>query len=255
MARVAQRVLNDPQGRHHPHFLGAVVVQQLQNPLGTMQERTIIDGQQRLTTLQLLLDALHAELRAVGAEQSAMRIETLVKNPEAFWERPEDRYKVWPTNRDRPAFNAVMGSEPPLAYDTLKHGSSRMVQAHAYFAGRAREWLQVAPEDTQRRAGALERVVREFMQMVVIDLTADENAQEIFETLNARGAQLTAADLIKNFVFQRLTESGVDVEAAYEEYWKEFDRRRRRALLHALRRRAGCRRQQPERLVVLARRP
>ena len=59
--------------------------------------------------------------------------------------------------------------------------------------------------------------------MVVIDLTADENAQEIFETLNARGAQLTAADLIKNFIFQRLTESGVDVEAAYEQYWKEFE--------------------------------
>lgn len=61
------------------------------------------------------------------------------------------------------------------------------------------------------------------MQMVVIDLTADENAQEIFETLNARGAQLTAADLIKNFVFQRLTELGVNVEAAYERYWKEFE--------------------------------
>ncbi len=59
--------------------------------------------------------------------------------------------------------------------------------------------------------------------MVAIDLTADENAQEIFETLNARGAQLTAADLMKNFIFQRLTESGVDVEAAYEEHWKEFE--------------------------------
>ena len=48
--------------------------------------------------------------------------------------------------------------------------------------------------------------------MVVIDLAADENAQEIFETLNASGAQLTAADLIKNFVFQRLLDSGADVE-------------------------------------------
>ena len=59
--------------------------------------------------------------------------------------------------------------------------------------------------------------------MVVIDLAADENAQEIFETLNARGAQLTAADLIKNFIFQRLLESGADVEDAYERYWKEFE--------------------------------
>jgi GNAT superfamily N-acetyltransferase len=59
--------------------------------------------------------------------------------------------------------------------------------------------------------------------MVVIDLAADENAQEIFETLNARGAQLTAADLIKNFVFQRLLETGTNVEDAYQNNWKEFE--------------------------------
>lgn len=221
--RVAQRLLTDAHARHQPHFLGAVVLQQLQNPSGTMQERTIIDGQQRLTTLQLLLDALHAELLAVGAEQPAMRVETLVMNAPPFWERPEDRFKVWPTNRDRAAFNAVMAADPPLAYDALEHRTSRMVQAHQFFAERAREWLAADMEKVQPRAAAIERTVRELMQMVVIDLAADENAQEIFETLNARGAQLTAADLIKNFIFQRLTESGVDVEAAYEQDWKEFE--------------------------------
>src|SRR5574341_2237893 len=63
--RVAERILSRPADKHHPHFLGAVVLQQVQKPTGQMQERTIIDGQQRLTTLQLLLDALHAELMAV----------------------------------------------------------------------------------------------------------------------------------------------------------------------------------------------
>jgi hypothetical protein len=222
VTRVAQRLLNEPGGRHQPHFLGAVVIQQLQNPMGTMQERTIIDGQQRLTTLQLLLDALHAELVAVAADQPATRIESLVTNAEAFWEHPEDRFKVWPTNRDRAAFNAVMGADLPVRYAALGHSGSRMVKAHEYFADRAREWLQI-DENTQSRATAIERAVRDQMQMVVIDLTADENAQEIFETLNARGAQLTAADLIKNFIFQRLSESGVDVEAVYEQYWKEFE--------------------------------
>src|SRR5512138_2674408 len=77
VVRVTERLLLQPQGRHFPHFLGAVVLQQVQNPVGTMQERTIIDGQQRLTTLQLLFDALHAELVAVNATAPAMRIETL----------------------------------------------------------------------------------------------------------------------------------------------------------------------------------
>jgi hypothetical protein len=143
-------------------------------------------------------------------------------NDQAFWERPEDRYKVWPTNRDRAAFNAVMAAAPPPNYDSLDHKTSRLVRAHQYFAQRAREWLAV-DGDLQARAGAVERTVRELIQIVVIDLTADENAQEIFETLNARGAQLTAADLIKNFVFQRLTEGGADVEAAYIRYWKDFE--------------------------------
>jgi uncharacterized protein with ParB-like and HNH nuclease domain len=55
VARVAERVINKPAENHHPHFLGAVVLQQVQRQTGQMQERTIIDGQQRLTTLQLLL--------------------------------------------------------------------------------------------------------------------------------------------------------------------------------------------------------
>ena len=73
--RVAERVLERPAERHHPHFLGAVVLQQVQKQTGQMQERTIIDGQQRLTTLQLLLDALHAEFVRVDALQPAARLE------------------------------------------------------------------------------------------------------------------------------------------------------------------------------------
>jgi hypothetical protein len=224
VVRVAERVLASPQDKHNPHFLGAVVLQQLQTPTGLMSERTIIDGQQRLTTLQLLLDALHAELLAIGATPPALRIEPLVTNAEPFRSRPEDQFKVWPTNRDRAAFNAVMGAVPPVDYTAIGFGGERMVEAHRYFAEQAREWLLLnGDEDAQARAAALETTARELLQMVVIDLAADENAQEIFETLNARGAPLTAADLIKNFVFQRLQEAGADVEGAYERHWKNFE--------------------------------
>src|SRR5215467_6435316 len=72
IVRVAERFLDMPLNKHHPHFLGAVVLQQVQKQTGQMQERTIIDGQQRLTTLQLLLDALRTELKSVEAFQPAM---------------------------------------------------------------------------------------------------------------------------------------------------------------------------------------
>lgn len=224
ITRVAERVLGDPGAKNQPHFLGAVVLQQMQNPVGSLQVRTVIDGQQRLTTLQVLLDALHAEIHSAGVRQPALRLEVLVRNPEAFCEHHEDKFKVWPTNRDRSAFNAVMDAEPPVMYESLPHAGERLVDAHRYFAEMARDWLQHdGPDGVVARAERLELTVRELLQLVVIDLTADENAQEIFETLNARGAGLTAADLIKNFVFQRLLEQGVDVEAAYDQYWKEFE--------------------------------
>lgn len=221
---VAERLMAKPDGKHQPHFLGAVVLQQTQNPVGLMQTRTIIDGQQRLTTLQLLLDALHAELSGANAAAPAARLATLVLNDEPFRSQYEDRFKVWPTNRDREPFNAVMGAEPPIDYGTVAHAGTKMVKAHRFFSDSARTWLMAAgSEQVQKRATAIERVVRELLQMVVIDLAADENAQEIFETLNSRGAQLTAADLIKNFIFQRLLETGADVEEAYQEHWREFE--------------------------------
>jgi hypothetical protein len=138
--RVAKRLLRGPQEKHQPHFLGAVVLQ-VQKRTGYMQERTIIDGQQRLTTLQLLLDALHTQLLAVNALAPAMRIEALIENAEAFRSEPQDQFKVWPTNRDRPAFYAVAGATPPINYDELGHRGHRIIEAHRFFSQRAREWL------------------------------------------------------------------------------------------------------------------
>jgi hypothetical protein len=224
VVRVADRVLDHPAERTYPHFLGAVVLQQVQKNTGQMQERTIIDGQQRLTTLQLLLDALHGELLTAQATQPAMRIEPLVRNADPFCSNPEDQFKVWPTNRDRSAFNAVMSAKPPVDYDAIGHRGERMIEAHRFFSAKAREWLSCdGGNAVPARAAAIEAAVRDRLQVVVIDLAADENAQEIFETLNARGAPLSSADLIKNFIFQRLLEASPNVEDAYQKYWKEFE--------------------------------
>ena len=224
LIRVAERILKKPTEKHHPHFLGAVVLQQTATQIGLMQERTIIDGQQRLTTLQLLLDAMAAELHFMKALLPAKRLEPLVTNAEPFRSKPEDQFKVWPTNRDRPAFNAVMEGDGPLDYDTLGYAGERIVQAHRFFSQQCREWLSAdGSQAAGERGEAIETVARELIQMVVIDLAPDENAQEIFETLNARGVQLTAADLIKNFIFQRLLEKGTNVELAYQRNWKDFE--------------------------------
>src|SRR5262249_17741150 len=167
VARVAERVHGRPLEKHHPHFLGAVVLQQVQKQTGPMQERIVIDGQQRLTTLQLLLDALHAELLAVEVLPPALRIEPLVTNADPFCSRAEDRFKVWPTNRDRAAFNAVMAAKPPVDYDAVGHRGERMVEAHRFFSEQAREWLSASGAAAiAARAVAIETVVRELLQIV-----------------------------------------------------------------------------------------
>jgi hypothetical protein len=222
--RVLTRYLAQPEASHQPHFLGAVVVQQVQNSIGEMQRRTVIDGQQRLTTLQLMFDAIHAQLEHLGAKRPAGRLRKLIENDDDSCNQPEDKFKVWPTNKDRPAFNEVLAAPFPVDYENLKYSKSKMALAHKFFSESAHEWLMENGEaEVQQRAEVLDLCCRELLQIVVIDLAVNENAQEIFETLNARGAVLTAADLIKNFVFQRLNETKVDVEDAYLKFWKEFE--------------------------------
>jgi hypothetical protein len=224
VTRVTDRLLDNPTGTHQPHFLGAVVFQQVQHPTGDLQERTVIDGQQRLTTLQLMFDAIHSQFVAVGAKIPASKLLKLVENDEDYRTKFEDKFKVWPTNKDRPAFNEVMDAEAPIDYSSLEFKNSKLTLCHKYFSDNCQTWLTAnGPDEINKRAEALGTAVRELLQIVVIDLEATEDAQEIFETLNARGAALTSADLIKNFVFQRLQESNTDVENAYESYWKDFE--------------------------------
>ena len=174
-----------------------------------MQERTIIDGQQRLTTLQLLLDALHAELMAVASQAPAMRLEPLVRNAEPFCLSPRI------ASRSGQRIVTVLRSTQSWARSPQSTTTSLGIRGAdgggaSVLLCTGREWLSL--RGSARRSGScsqqLETVVRDLLQMVVIDLGADENAQEIFETLNARGAQLTAADLIKNLVFQRSLRQG-----------------------------------------------
>lgn len=218
--RVAERVVLGQNPA--PHFLGAVVLQQQPSVIGNMAVRTVIDGQQRLTTLQLLIDAAHAAVLNLGLESLSKQLEALVENADYFIKEPEEKFKVWPTNRDRAAFNEVMSAALPIDYSKFENASSRMVEAHKYFYTQISEWLEISgPIDT--KAEALVLTIRTLLQIVVIDLLVDEDAQEIFETLNARGTPLTAADLIKNFVFQRLDTTPRGAEAAYHQYWQQFE--------------------------------
>ena len=218
MAEALRPNLNNPP---KPHFLGAIVLQQRNVSIQSVPHRWVIDGQQRLTTLQIIIDAVQACMEKNGLTTPAGRLKNLIENEDDYRQETDDIFKLWPTNRDRDAYREVMGASPPIDYANLKHKGERIVEAHKYFSNAAQEYI--LGEEMSPKANALEIALKQLLKIVVIDLDADEDAQEIFETLNSRGVKLSAADLIKNFIFQRLEDEGADSDNAYEKYWKRFE--------------------------------
>jgi hypothetical protein len=197
------------------------VVQDVPSPFGSLATRAVIDGQQRLTTLQLLLAALHGQLARRGWPTLAGQVSALVANPQEFCRSDDDRYKVWPTVKDRPAFNYLFNPATPPD-PTKARGASTLVAAYIYFSEAIGEWLDRS-DDPEARAGVLVPAITSCLKIAIIYLSASEDAQEIFETLNARGTPLAAAELIKNFVFQQYDGNDEDKEKAYYDYWRRFE--------------------------------
>jgi hypothetical protein len=210
-----------------PHFLGAIVLDQLATPAGEIDRRAVVDGQQRLTTTQLLLRGLLDALDAREEVPSNLRsqLAKLVRNDEDVVTTPDTRFKVWPRRAERDLFRAAMDDDPPEMTE------SRFAAARDFFAESAADWLidPASPTDpfsadvVAGRAGLLVAAVRGLLKLVVIDLEGVDDAQVIFEVLNARHTPLTAADLLKNLLFLQAENENLAVEQLYEEYWRQFD--------------------------------
>ena len=186
------------EGQTEPHFMGAVVLQQMQFATATIERRIVVDGQQRLTTIQLLIDAVQEVLEDRGHVGPAKRLSALVANGEEYRDGNQDHaFKVWPTAVDRIAFRHAMSNE----LSATDYAASRIVQAHEYFKGQAEQWLDRFPIQSgehETAASALEAAVSRSLEIVVIDLGESDDPHVIFETLNARGTPLLQSDMVKN---------------------------------------------------------
>ena len=225
---VADRLARGSDSR--PHFLGAIVLDMIPKPTGHLETRLVIDGQQRLTTIQLLLEAFSDICADRGIDRYDRALLKLTRNDDPMSEDYDDQFKVWPTNVDQDHFRKVMMFRTPqeLLKDYGKSAGAKtagqaIADAYLFFHGVIEEWLEPDAEGFENRVEALYDTLRGHVRLVVIDLEKEDDAQLIFETLNARGTPLLPADLIKNFLFHRAQIEGRAIEPLYRQYWCAFD--------------------------------
>ncbi|MBU5616466.1 DUF262 domain-containing HNH endonuclease family protein [Psychrobacter sp. TAE2020] len=222
---VANRYLANENCRSH--FLGAVVLERDNNATGSIETRQVIDGQQRFTTLQIMMIAIRDICKKYDNGKLYDRFNDLVCNKRSKVDLDQEAYKIWPTNSDRLAFKTVHQfssySKDEIINLDSKVENSQIFKAYQYFIKVLKEWFVEHENDVENCLDALWQVMREHLQIVVIDLHTQDEAQVIFETLNARGTQLLPADLIKNFLFRKLEGSDKEIEQLYNEYWLAFD--------------------------------
>lgn len=230
LQRLSEDLLSGKQPRSH--FLGASVQDRPSVPPGQIETRLLIDGQQRLTTLQLLLRAFEDVVKLEEDSRYYQAIGKLIRNQHPLSTEDYESFKIWPTNADRDDYQTVMESADRAdilkAYGIRSDAKSvgrNIPDGYLFFHDAIAEWLaENGGADKSKKIPALYSAIRDNVRLVVIDLDEKDDAQLIFETLNARGTPLLSADLVKNSLLSEIQDNGGDAERAYQKYWHAFDK-------------------------------
>jgi hypothetical protein len=201
-----------------PHFLGAIVIASVPSPTGGITLRSVIDGQQRLTTAQLLVRGVLDVLSAEGSRKQHQLREMLF-NKEYLVAHKDETFKLWPRRKDRLVWPAAIGDAAPLP-GTADH---LYLEARSFFEDKARDYVAQGGTADEIRMNALADSLSTLFKLVVIDLEDNDDAQVIFEVLNGRQTPLSAIDLVKNLLFLRGELAAAEVETLYDKYWAHFD--------------------------------
>lgn len=197
------------------HFIGSIVyVHDDVYSSSGVTELTIIDGQQRLTTLTLIYVAIYRFAVKQNNQQMAQRIfKTYLINEFAV---EEEKLKLKPTDNNRMALAQILDPQEGVKVT----GYSRLVENFRYFQDRI-------------TADNFETVLRGVSKLIFVDIALDrqkDNPQRIFESLNSTGLELSQADLIRNYILMGLPRK--EQEKVYKNFWEPIEANARNAELH-----------------------
>ncbi|MCO7216605.1 DUF262 and DUF1524 domain-containing protein [Halomonas sp. OfavH-34-E] len=191
--------------RTDSHFTGSVVLIPNHHTMASIPQWQVIDGQQRLTTVTLLMAALASRAAKLGMEKVGMTPLKAIRGYFLTNEYGQDEavYKLLLTKGDREALCALIDGKIPK-----KNLSKNVVENFQLFC----EWLV----DIQ----SIEKVFQGFQKLKVVEVVlqqGQDDPQAIFESLNSTGVDLSQADLIRNYVLMRQQYEAQT--RLYLEYW------------------------------------
>ncbi|WP_082559274.1 DUF262 domain-containing protein [Methylobacterium sp. Leaf94] len=229
--RIAARLHSGGEAQA-PHFMGAIVISKISTFGKQVQSFEVIDGQQRLTTLQLLLAALR-DVSSALLPEFAEKISPYLFNFDVMETPDIERFKLWPSQVDRPYFLSLVDQSLKGALLTTAKSDGgtavqRSVAAYEFFRQKIQEHVCPGGKFDALLLEQLFETLRSGLAVVSIELEGGDEAQTIFETLNSRGVDLSSGDLLRNFIFQRakgMGQSGglLNIDVLYEKYWLPLD--------------------------------
>lgn len=209
------------------HFLGSIILKRAKSITGTADKAIIIDGQQRLTTLSILIKALYDSIdnkRAKLINDATEALFYTLKSSDSDY-----LLTINHSHNDRKQFEEVMGSvvdgeikSPILSkLDEIKEDDPRLLikRCYKFF------YTQLMSISNEERINLWDNLFDKNNKiLVVIDLDDNDQEQKIFDTINSSGVRLTSTDIIKNALYQKLIELTKDSDKIAEYYkrtWAE----------------------------------
>lgn len=195
------------------HFIGSIVYIDMGTPAGRPQQLLLIDGQQRLTTISILLCAIKDYVQKFNLETKLINL-AKIKNQFLYNsdEIDEDRYKLLLNVQDKETYIKLIDN----TIFTVNKPATNIIKCYEFFYERIEDFIKQYGQIDEIYAGIFK------LSLVLISLDKDsDNPQMIFESMNSTGKDLSQTDLLRNYLLMDLTPE--KQTRLYKTYWKPME--------------------------------
>lgn len=195
------------------HFIGSIVYIDMGTPAGRPQQLLLIDGQQRLTTISILLCAIKDYVQKFNLETKLINL-AKIKNQFLYNsdEIDEDRYKLLLNVQDKETYIKLIDN----TIFTVNKPATNIIKCYEFFYERIEDFIKEYGQIDEIYAGIFK------LSLVSISLDKDsDNPQMIFESMNSTGKDLSQTDLLRNYLLMDLTPE--KQTRLYKTYWKPME--------------------------------